>query len=376
MSDLRMTESDLVVVDDVSSGDLARIVDAIWYCGATLMCLDQRQAPPEREALLSRVQPSVIWESTGPVRVSAGKEDPEVALLVATSGTSGEPKLVELTRDAVTAAVAASTSALGATADDAWLCCLPVAHIAGLLVVLRAALTGARVVVHDRFDLEAICELDGISFVSVVPTMLRRMIAAGVDLSSYKAVLTGGGGIESELAPLVVRTYGLTESCGGVVYDGRPLPGVDVRIVDDEIVLYGPMLMRGYRGVSGSAPVGGLRTGDIGRIEDGVLFVGGRADDMIRTGAEKVWPTEVENVLRQHPDIADAAVAGVPDPDWGHRVVAWIVPTTPGLTVELEAVRDFVGERIARFKAPRELVIVIDLPRTASGKVQRHKLSI
>jgi O-succinylbenzoic acid--CoA ligase len=300
-----------------------------------------------------------------------------------TSGTGGAPKLVELERSAIDAAVSSSSLALSATAADQWLCCLPVAHVGGLLVVLRAVLLGAPVVVHDRFDARAVAGVDA-RFTSLVPTMLRRLLDARVDLRRFRAILVGGAALSDELRErafdahaTVVETYGLTETCGGVVYDGRPLPGTEVRTADEGIELRGRTLMRGYRldperTAASFTADGWLRPGDAGEVDaDGVLHVLGRVDDLIESGSEKVWPQEVETALATHPRVADVAVAGAPDPEWGERVVAFVVPADPARPPTLEELRDHVSATIARFKAPRGLVLVESLPRTSSGKLCR-----
>jgi O-succinylbenzoic acid--CoA ligase len=178
------------------------------------------------------------------------------------------------------------------------------------------------------------------------------------------------------LAPNVVTTYGLTETGSGVVYDGVPLDGVDVRIDEGEVLVRGPMLLRCYR--DGRIPFdseGWFRTGDAGSIgADGRLTVAGRIGDMIITGGENVWPAPVEEALRAHPGVAEAAVAGRPDPEWGQKVVAWVVPADPRRRPTLEELRDLVGERIARYAAPRQVVFVESLPRTSIGKVRRDDL--
>ena len=316
-------------------------------------------------------------------RVRSGRlEDPEVALIVPTSGSSGRPRLVELGRGAVQAAVSASLRALAAGTGDGWVSCLPLAHIGGLLVVLRGVLGGAPLLFRGPAELDPAA---GFPFVSVVPTQLSRSLDAGIDLGGYRTLLVGGGGMDAALrsrlaaagAPSVV-TYGLTQSCGGVVYDGLPLPGVSVRIGEGgEIQLGGPTLLRGYRDGSGAGLTadGWLPTGDAGRLDgDGRLHVQGRLDDLIVTGGENVWPGDVEAALRSHPSVADCAVFGRPDPSWGQRVVAAVIPRDRGAPPTLEALRAHVGALLGRHQAPRELLLVDSLPRTALGKVRRAGL--
>jgi O-succinylbenzoic acid--CoA ligase len=228
-------------------------------------------------------------------------------------------------------------------------------------------------------------------FVSVVPTMLARLLDAGIDLSRFRAILVGGAALDPKLreraeaaGARAVETYGLTESCGGVVYEGRPFPGTDVRVHPDtgEIQLRGPTLMRGYRGdprgtAAALAPDGWLHTGDAGAIDaDGRLRVEGRHDDLIITGGEKVWPQEVEEALRDHPKVADVAVAGRADPEWGQRVVAYVVPSDAHSPPSLAELRDHVSSTLPRFEAPRELVLLVEgIPRTSSGKIHRAALA-
>jgi O-succinylbenzoic acid--CoA ligase len=201
-------------------------------------------------------------------------------------------------------------------------------------------------------------------------------------------LLVGGGALGSDLreaaadlGATVVGTYGLTETCGGVVYEGRAFDGTQLRIGEGgAIELRGPTLMEGYRldpvaTASAFTTDGWLRTGDLGSIgPDGTLAVDGRADDAIRTGAETVWPDEVERVLRQHPQVKDVAVAGRPDPEWGSHVSAWIVPGDPTDPPSLDQLRTLAREHLASYKAPRELIVVRTLPRTPSGKLRRAEL--
>jgi O-succinylbenzoic acid--CoA ligase len=365
------------------------LVRSAWDAGAAILPVDHRLSTAEARRLLERARATVLLDGRGVRRVEAAPVEEGICLVVHTSGTSGDPKLVQFDRDAIDAAVASSALALEATPQDPWLCCLPLAHVGGLLVLLRGVLLGAPVVVHRGFDARAVGAERKIAFTSIVPTMLARLLDAEVDLSDFRAILVGGAHLSPDLreraeraGARVIETYGLTESCGGVVYEGRPLPGTEVRIdAEGGIQLRGPTLMRGYRfdptaTVEAFTPDGWLRPGDAGEIDrEGRLHVVGRFDDLINSGGERVWPREVEVALRDHPKVADVAVGGRLDPEWGERVVAWVVPADPREPPTLEELREHAAATIARFKVPRELVVVDELPRTASGKVRRAALA-
>jgi O-succinylbenzoic acid--CoA ligase len=217
-------------------------------------------------------------------------------------------------------------------------------------------------------------------------------VRGGPDLSALGAIVVGGGALDpalraaaASLGGRIISTYGCTESCGGVVYDGVPFDGTRLRIDADTpetvggIEIQGPTLMDGYRAdpaatAEAFAVDGWLRTGDLGWLEAERLHVRGRADDAIRTGAETVWPEEVEGVLTTHPKVADVAVAGRPDPEWGSHVVAWVVPRDPTDPPTLEQLREHCRDALARFKAPRDLRLLTALPRTTNGKVRRSAL--
>jgi O-succinylbenzoic acid--CoA ligase len=380
---VRLRRGDVVAVALPPGEAWLSIAAATWAAEASLLPVDHRLAAPAAQSLLADGRPTVLVSPQGWRRVRSGRPaDPGVALIVPTSGSSGRPRLVELTRAAVEAAVASSLRALTADAGDGWVSCLPFAHIGGLLVLLRGVLGGAPLLFRGPAELEPVA---GFPFVSVVPTQLVRTLDAGVEFRGYRALLVGGGGMDAALrsrlaaagAPCVV-TYGLTQSCGGVVYDGTPLPGVSVRIDEGgEIQLGGPTLLRGYRdgSAAGLTADGWLPTGDAGRLDgDGRLHVHGRLDDLIVTGGENVWPGDVEVALRSHPAVADCAVFGRPDPSWGQRVVAAVVPRDRAVPPTLEELRDHVGALLGRHQAPRELLLVESLPRTALGKLQRGGL--
>jgi O-succinylbenzoic acid--CoA ligase len=220
--------------------------------------------------------------------------------------------------------------------------------------------------------------------VALVATALGR-----VDPALIERVLLGGSAVGGDLAPNVVTTYGMTETGSGVVYDGIPLDGVEIAIGTGEpgngeageILVRSPTLLRCYRDGTDPTIVGPdgrgrwLPTGDGGRLgPDGRLTVAGRLREVIVTGAEKVWPALVEQVIGTLAAVREVAVWKRPDPEWGERVVAWIVPTDPADPPRLETVREVVGATLAPWAAPKEIELVGSLPRTPTGKVRRVDL--
>ena len=380
--------SDVVAVVLPPGPDWIPLVEAIWEAGAALLPVDSRLPAAEASALLERARPTVLIDESGARRNDGALAGAELAAVVATSSSGGQPHLVEIGRDAMHAAVTTSAEALGSAPSDGWLCCIPVAHIGGLLLLFRHAILGVPLTVHAVFDVEAMCHERAARFTSLVPTQLQRLLDAGCHLSMYRGILVGGSALSPVTAERaesaharVIPTYGLTESCGGVVYGGQPLAGTDVRVsAEGELHLRGPTLMRGYRFEPEATRAaftddGWLRTQDAGEFApDGTVRVLGRVDDAILTGGEVVWPAEVESVLADHPLVGDVAIGKRPDPEWGERVVAFVVPHSASDPPGLDALRDFTAGRLARFKAPRELVLVEAIDRTALGKIRRDRL--
>lgn len=364
---------ELVALDLASSNAVAENVLREWDSGNAVMVVDQRLPDGARRTLLHTLGVHAIVDSSGRSTLDSSTEPMTEgdAVVIATSGTSGLPKGVVHTHAGLRAASLASAAALGAGAEAHWLACLPLAHIGGFGVLTRAWHTGALLTIHDGFD-PTVVVASGASHVSLVATAMSR-----IDTRAFRRILLGGARPPSLVPDNVTVTYGLTESCGGVVYDRRPVPGVSVEIAGDgEILVRGPMTMSRYRNQELVSPVdsgGWLHTNDIGRINSGMLQVEGRRGEMIITGGENVWPDAVERVLAQHPLVAECAVAGVDDNEWGQRVVAWIVTKGESDPV-LEAIREFVAASLPRFCAPRQLVFLDALPRTALGKVLRRTL--
>jgi O-succinylbenzoic acid--CoA ligase len=399
---------ELVALDLPGGAGFVDTLRAVWDTGDAAAPLDPRLPRAARDAVLAALRPSRVVASDGEHHVMAGGLPVEEgdAVVVATSGSSGQPKGVVLTHDALRASALATSDRLGIDpARHAWLACLPLAHVGGLSVVTRALLTGTPLTVLPGFDadvVEALGRAGRATHVSLVPAALRRL-----DPALFTRILLGGSRPPGDLPPNVVVTYGMTETGSGVVYDGYPLDDVEVAIAhfddaddgDDgswsggggtghtdgdagtsgEILLRAPMLLRCYRDGSTGRVLGPdgtktwFATGDAGYINAlGTLSVTGRMAEMITTGGEKVWPDEVERVMSAHRDVAEVAVWKRPDPEWGERVVAWVVPAD--VLPKAEELKELVAGTIAPWAAPKEIVFTTELPRTPSGKVKRSEL--
>lgn len=345
--------SRLVALDRPGGREFVDGLQRIWDAGDAAFPVDQRlPAQAARD----------LCDTMGVGR----PVDPGDALVLATSGSTGAPKGVVLTHGAVAASAAATSTRLGVTAADHWLACLPLSHVGGLSVVTRALHLGTGLTVLPGFDAAAV-NSSSATLVSLVATTLTR-----VETSRFRTIVLGGSRPPEDRPANCVTTYGMTETGSGVVYDGVPLDGVDVRLdADGQILLRGPMMLRCYR--DGTTPLsddGWLPTGDLGRwLDDGRLHVDGRTGDLIITGGENVWPEAVEAALADHAGVAEVMVRGVDDAEWGQIVEAVVVPADD--TPTLESLRAHVKERHPAFMAPRHLTLVESLPRTTLGKLRR-----
>ncbi|HWA66823.1 MAG TPA: AMP-binding protein [Mycobacteriales bacterium] len=339
--------------------------DEAWRADHGVLPLDPHAPAAARKRVIAAMRPDQPL-------------DDGVALVIATSGSTGEPKGAQLSRAAIEAAVRATHARIGQEPDDVWLSCLPWHHIGGLAVMLRSRLLGIPLLVHDRFDVDRFARADA-TLTSLVPTQLVGLLEAGVDLCRFRAILLGGAAAPEDLLARaraaganVVTTYGMSETAGGCVYDGRPLDGVDVCVRDNgRLAIRGPMLMSGYRlraDLTARALVDGwLVTNDLGTVStDGRVSVAGRADDVIVTGGENVVADEVAAVVRRHPAVREAAVVGVPDDRWGERVVAVVAGQ-----VGLAELRDWCSASLPKASLPRQVIQVGELPYLASGKLDR-----
>lgn len=332
--------------------------------------------------------------------------------IVYTSGTTGRPKGAMLTRANHRASAEGARERLDLGPEDRWLACMPLCHVGGLSILIRSAICGFAVVLQDGFDerrvIDAIAK-ERVTFVSLVPPMLRRILEAdpegGTDLSSLRCVLLGGAPLPDDLLAECLRrgipaapTYGLTECASqvatlppdrlreGAGTVGPPLPGVEIRILREdgsaagaeevgEIAVRSPIVSPGYWGHDAARRGGWHATGDLGRVDArGYLEVVGRKSEMIVTGGENVSPAEVERVLLAHPDVLEAAVAGIPDPRWGERVVAAVVPRA-GARPTAGDLAAHCRLRLAGYKVPRAIALVDALPRSALGKVLRREVA-
>jgi O-succinylbenzoic acid--CoA ligase len=380
-------------------------------------------------AALDGVRPLAVLPAGPPAVVAAARAvlrpdmplEPGADLVVVTSGSTGNGRAVLLPAAAVRASATATLARLGG--PGSWLLALPVSAVAGLQVLCRSALAGRPVTrLGDTGTLaDAVARMPAGDrrYTALVPTQLRRFLdAEPAALRAFDAVLVGGAATDPALLARaradgvgVVTTYGMTETAGGCVYDGRPLDGVGVRIGeggpagpggreiagpgggeiagpgggeiagpgDGEILLSGPTLALGYRGDPDATAVafaaGWFRTRDAGSLDaEGGLTVHGRLDDVVISGGVNVAPAAVEAVLREHPTVADAVVVGRPDPEWGQRVVAVVVPA-PGAAPELGVLRPWVAQRLGAPAAPRELHTVAAVPTLHTGKPDRHAVA-
>ena len=377
-----------VLVDRPGPRLLELLAAALDGSGPAIAPVDAGLPRSRLDALVEALAPGSVEGPDGVTTLRSGQEKgvaEGTAVVVATSGSTGVPKGVELSAGALLHSARASLARIGARPGERWLCCLPATYIAGLQVLVRSLVSGTDPVLAERADAQTVAA-SGCAHVSLVPTQLRRLLDIDIptnrDISSplagFRSVLLGGAAAPDGLLDAaraarvpVVTTYGMTETCGGCVYDGIALDGVRIKIDDEDgrIWLAGPVLFSGYRGGPRVPGDQWLRTGDLGRMDSaGRLVVRGRADDVINTGGALVVPGEVAAALQTCPGVRDVAVLGQPDPEWGERVVAVVVPADPADPPTLEMLRLHVKERLPRYAAPSRVVMIDAVPMLPSGK--------
>jgi o-succinylbenzoate---CoA ligase len=374
------------------------LAHALMKVGAALLPLSPRLTEAEHARIVEVVEPMIDLDDPGLLTTTEadlpmlGEHDTDdICAYVLSSGSTGAPKPIGLTYGNFLWSAVGGGFNIGVDPSDRWLCCLPLAHIAGLSIVMRSAIYGTTAVLHDGFDTERVAAAladEPISVVSLVTTQLQRLIEADADLSGPRAILVGGGPVPKAIlaealgrGAKVVQTYGLTETCSQVATlapedaerklgsAGRPLLFNHIRIRGGEILVQGPTVAPGRSDESGW-----LHTGDLGRIDDeGFLYVLDRIDDMIVTGGENVIPSEVEAVLIAHPAVVEAAVVGREDPEWQQAVTA-VVVLAPGAEVTPDELRRHCAETLAGYKVPKRVELAAALPRTPSGKLMRRAL--
>ena len=334
--------------------------------------LDQRASPSRRREELAALGATHLRDASGLSTLDTAREvDEGIGLVMLTSGSSGRPKAVEHTWDALAASARITQETLRGTAPPVWYPCLPANHIGGLAVILRAILSDARLLWGDPDEISN-APRRGATHVALVRAQLVRH-----DVSAYDAVLVGGARPPGALAGNVIATWGMTETGSGVVYNGHSLRDVRVSSIDGEICVKSPTLFRSYRDGARARVLGpdGLDdwfpTGDAGEVDNGVVRVRGRLGYVINTGGEKVWPDDLEAVIGGLEGIRDVAVTSEDDPRWGQRIIALVVAANGNLDEEIRRAAD---ERIGPWAKPKEIRYVEAIPRTANGKIRRDVL--
>ncbi len=358
--------------------EFAVALHAAWALGAVAVPVDPRLGPEDRAHVTAGcplvVDAPLPADAPAPARLAWAHDLDAPAAIVHTSGSSARPRPVALTFGNWLWSALGSAVALGHGPGERWLSPLPVSHVGGLSVLVRSAIGATTARVLERWDTgRALEELRDATLVSLVPTMLGRLLDAGWrEPPRLRTVLLGGAPAPPALLARaraagvpVTTTYGMTEACSQIATGGWPLFCTRVEIAaDGEIVVRGPT-------VAGGGP---LHTGDLGRLDaDGRLEVIGRKADTIISGGENVAPAEVEAALAEHPAVAEAAVHGRPDPEWGEAVVATVV-LRPGAAATEAELRAHVAARLAPYKVPKAVAFAAELPRTESGKVLRRAL--
>jgi o-succinylbenzoate---CoA ligase len=371
---------------DLLTEPLARALDGT---GPALLPLDAAVPAARLRQLIDVFQPNVIIDGEGEATVRSSPESgfspgvaADTAVIITTSGSTGEPKGVELSAAALRHSARATLARLGARPGERWLLCLPPSHVAGLQVLVRSLISGTERAVAPSATADALAA-SGCAHVSVVPTQLVRLLdePGGVAaLAGFSSVLVGGaaaGGAVLDRARAAginaVTTYGMSETCGGCVYDGVPLDGVRVRSDDQgRLRISGPVLLNRYFGrpdlTAQALADGEFITSDLGRLDGGRVVVRGRADDVINSGGHKVIPGEVAAALSSCPGVREVVVVGRPDPEWGEQVTAVVVPADPSDPPGLELLRIHVRRTLPRYASPSEVVLTDAIPVLPSGK--------
>ena len=413
---------DRILIYLPSGVELIEIILACFEIGAVAAPISPKLTEGERNVIIDKIQPKLIitnWNQklpdfSSPIPVSCIEELPnassgcsvikndyiynsdDITAIILTSGTTGIPKAVQLTYGNFEASCNNWNEFLKFQSNDQFFCCLPLHHIGGLAVMLRALILGFSVNLVSTFEVQMVLDTIikyPVSIISLVPTMLKRILDLEGGLKAIKSlrwILLGGGPSPEYLLDLcikeklnIVKVYGMSETCSGTVglklldepqnklYAGRPFNGAKIWTENNELYISGPMVMKGY--VGEAATNGHHNSHDLGQVDNGnLVFLDIRRKDLIITGGENVNPLEVEEALLQIEGITDAAVIGVEDVEWGEKVVAYIVNSEFG--IRNSEFRMKLKGRISDFKIPKEFIQVSSIPRNELGKIVYEKL--
>lgn len=367
-----MTVNRLIALDMPAGQAFVERVQAAWESGDAVFPIDQRLPHAAKQRLIGQFKPAELVDSDGVQHIFSESSPTKSgdALVIATSGSTGTPKGVIHTHGSIDAYLAMTANRLGIDSSSHWLLCLPVSHVAGFSIVARSIKIGNPITIQPKFESALVEQAakNGATHTSLVPTAFKR-----IDPSKFSCILLGGSAAPPDLPKNVITTYGMTETLGGIAYNGIPLDSVEIQIVSQQILLRSPSLFRGYLdSPSKIDEQGWYHTGDSGTFENENLNVFGRSDDMIITGGENVWPLAVEEIISKMPGISQVVVSGMPDDDWGQRVIAWA--TIDSDEVTLDVVRAFVKDQLPAYCAPTELRIVENFPLTSLGKIDIQAL--
>jgi O-succinylbenzoic acid--CoA ligase len=413
---------DRILIYLPSGVELIEIILACFEIGAVAAPISPKLTEGERNVIIDKIQPKLIitnWNQKlpdfpSPIPVSCIEELPnassgcsvikndyiynsdDITAIILTSGTTGIPKAVQLTYGNFEASCNNWNEFLQFQSNDQFLCCLPLHHIGGLAVMLRALMFGFSVNLVSTFEAKLVLDTIikyPVSIISLVPTMLKRILDLEGGLKAIKSlrwILLGGGPSPEYLLDLcikeklnIVKVYGMSETCSGTVglklldepqnklYAGRPFNGAKIWTENNELYISGPMVMKGY--VGEAATNGHHNSHDLGQVDNGnLVFLDIRRKDLIITGGENVNPLEVEEALLQIEGITDAAVIGVEDVEWGEKVVAYMVNSE--FRIPNSEFRMKLKGRISDFKIPKEFIQVSSIPRNELGKIVYEKL--
>ena len=412
---------DRILIYLPSGIELVHVIFSCFEIGAVAVPISPKLTKRECKIVIEKIQPKFIisnWEyksvltpyslpitaieelpnsshGCSIVKNNYKKNSDNIAVIILTSGTTGAPKAVQLTYGNFDVSCSNWNNFLQFEPNDQFLCCLPLHHIGGLAVLIRALIYGFSVNLVTRFQAEVVLKSiqnHPVSIISLVPTMLKRItdLEGGLPaLKSLRWILLGGGPSPEYLLDLcikeklnIVKVYGMSETCSGTVglklldepsnkfYAGRPFPGANIWIENDEIHIAGPMVMKGYAGETESNGI--HKSHDLGRIDDDLLYLDIRRKDLIISGGENINPIEVEECLMNVSGISDAAVVGVEDDEWGQKVTAYIVHKS--VPIEDELFHRELKKSLSPYKIPKEYIHVSHIPRNELGKIAYEKL--